>query len=180
MSLSIRQHVHTSPPRSKQKVRLKAFPVHPLCFYCVCLCYVYPFILPCTDMTWRSRKPFHFGSRSSYSSQQAGWSLASWRSSGSYWAPHRPRSQTPHLAWCCSAAPQTAAWTGWPEAAASAASRWTSGGEKRGTRSWFVCCHIDSVCVCSCVWVKGISFITHIFHSWTKQSVFNSMRMFCV
>lgn len=51
--------------------------------------------------------------------------------SGFVWAPRKLLSQTPHLAWCCSAAPQTAAWTGWPEVLASVALQWISGGEER-------------------------------------------------
>lgn len=109
-------------------------------------------ILPCTSMIWRNRTPFHCGNQNSYSSRQAGWSAAMWKSSGFSWAPHRQLSQRQHLAWCCSAAPQTGAWTGWPEAVASVASRWTSGERKQHGRfeiHSYICCHIDCVCVCA-------------------------------
>lgn len=82
-------------------------------------------------MTWRNRMPFHCGNQNSYSSRQAGWSVAMWKRPGFSWAPHRQLSQRQHLAWYCSAAPQTGAWTGWPEVVASVASHWTSGVRKQ-------------------------------------------------
>lgn len=101
-------------------------------------------ILPCTGMKRRSQMPFHCENQHSCSSRLKGWSAAAWRRTGFPWAPHRLPSQKPHLVWCCSAAPQTAAWTGWPEAVASVASHWTSGERE-------VCLLPHRLCVCTYV-----------------------------
>lgn len=106
---------------------------------------------PCTNRIWRSRMRLHFESRNSCSSQLEGWSAATWQMCCYSLALRRQLSQPPDLAWCCSAAPQTAAWTGWPEAVASVASHWTSG----ETRVWRIrgpfLVQWLPVCECVCI-----------------------------
>lgn len=104
-------------------------------------------------MRWRNQKRCRFGSQHSCNSQQGVWSAAASRKFHFSWAPRRLRSQTPHLALCCSAAPQTAAWTGWPEAASSVASHLISGQttemENLRPNSCYGCCHTIRLCWCA-------------------------------